>query len=104
MSSIFGNTNLSRSGTGRARQHTPHDPTMSQFKRLSGTSCARPTGFLLHRIKKGTDVPTFVLEFLLARYCVTPATHLSQDALQADRLTQRGPLGGAGILLAVDWR
>ena len=24
---------------------------------------------LLHRIKKGTNVPTFVLEFLLARYC-----------------------------------
>jgi ATP-dependent Lon protease len=23
---------------------------------------------LLHRIKKGTNVPTFVLEFLLARY------------------------------------
>lgn len=26
---------------------------------------------LLHRIKKGTNVPTFVLEFLLARYCAT---------------------------------
>ncbi len=24
---------------------------------------------LLHRIKKGTNVPTFVLEFLLARFC-----------------------------------
>ena len=24
---------------------------------------------LLHRIKKGTNVPTFVLEFLLAKYC-----------------------------------
>ena len=23
---------------------------------------------LLHRIKKGTNIPTFVLEFLLARY------------------------------------
>ena len=26
---------------------------------------------LLHRIKKGTNVPTFVLEFLLARFCAT---------------------------------
>ena len=26
---------------------------------------------LLHRIKKGTNVPTFVLEFLLARYCAS---------------------------------
>ena len=27
--------------------------------------------YLLHRIKKGTNVPTFVLEFLLARYCAS---------------------------------
>src|SRR3954465_13361826 len=26
---------------------------------------------LVHRIKKGTNVPTFVLEFLLARYCAS---------------------------------
>ncbi len=26
---------------------------------------------LMHRIKKGTNVPTFVLEFLLARYCAS---------------------------------
>src|SRR6266516_2714609 len=26
---------------------------------------------LLHRIKKGTNVPTFVLEFLLAKYCAS---------------------------------
>ena len=26
---------------------------------------------LLHRIKKGTNVPSFVLEFLLAKYCAT---------------------------------
>ena len=26
---------------------------------------------LLHRIKKGTNVPTFVLEFFLARFCAT---------------------------------
>ena len=28
---------------------------------------------LLHRIKKGTNVPTFVLEFLLAKYCASNA-------------------------------
>src|ERR1700757_1842841 len=26
---------------------------------------------LVHRIKKGTNVPTFVLEFLLAKYCAS---------------------------------
>ena len=26
---------------------------------------------LLHRIKKGTNLPTFVLEFLLAKYCAS---------------------------------
>jgi len=26
---------------------------------------------LLHRIKKGTNVPTFVLEFLLAKFCAS---------------------------------
>ena len=26
---------------------------------------------LVHRIKRGTNVPTFVLEFLLARYCAS---------------------------------
>jgi ATP-dependent Lon protease len=26
---------------------------------------------LVQRVKKGTNVPTFVLEFLLARYCAT---------------------------------
>jgi ATP-dependent Lon protease len=26
---------------------------------------------LLHRIKKGTNAPTFVLEFLLARFCAS---------------------------------
>jgi ATP-dependent Lon protease len=33
---------------------------------------------LLHRIKKGTNVPTFVLEFLLAKYCA------SNDAVEID--------------------
>ena len=26
---------------------------------------------LLHQIKKGTNVPSFVLEFLLAKYCAS---------------------------------
>ncbi len=33
---------------------------------------------LLHRIKKGTNVPTFVLEFLLAKYCA------SNDPMEID--------------------
>jgi ATP-dependent Lon protease len=33
---------------------------------------------LLHRIKKGTNVPTFVLEFLLAKYCA------SDDLMEID--------------------
>lgn len=34
---------------------------------------------LLHRIKKGTNVPTFVLEFLLAKYCASN----SEDEIEA---------------------
>ena len=36
---------------------------------------------LLHRIKKGTNVPTFVLEFLLARYCASDDTAEIQEGL-----------------------
>lgn len=38
---------------------------------------------LLHRIKKGTNVPTFVLEFLLARYCASDAPEEIQEGLEA---------------------
>ena len=38
---------------------------------------------LLHRIKKGTNVPTFVLEFLLARYCASDDTAEIQEGLEA---------------------
>ncbi|MBD0302012.1 MAG: BREX system Lon protease-like protein BrxL, partial [Tolypothrix sp. T3-bin4] len=38
---------------------------------------------LLHRIKKGTNVPTFVLEFLLARYCASDDTSEIQAGLEA---------------------
>lgn len=38
---------------------------------------------LLHRIKKGTNVPTFVLEFLLARYCASDAAAEIQAGLEA---------------------
>lgn len=38
---------------------------------------------LLHRIKKGTNVPTFVLEFLLARYCASDEPAEIHEGLQA---------------------
>jgi ATP-dependent Lon protease len=38
---------------------------------------------LLHRIKKGTNVPTFVLEFLLARYCASNDPAEIQEGLEA---------------------
>ena len=38
---------------------------------------------LLHRIKKGTNVPTFVLEFLLARYCASDEDAEIQGGLEA---------------------
>ena len=38
---------------------------------------------LLHRIKKGTNVPTFVLEFLLARYCASDDEDEIEAGLQA---------------------
>ncbi len=38
---------------------------------------------LLHRIKKGTNVPTFVLEFLLARYCASDDPEEIQAGLEA---------------------
>jgi ATP-dependent Lon protease len=38
---------------------------------------------LLHRIKKGTNVPTFVLEFLLARYCASDDAAEMQAGIEA---------------------
>ena len=38
---------------------------------------------LLQRIKKGTNVPTFVLEFLLARYCASDDEDEIQAGLEA---------------------
>lgn len=38
---------------------------------------------LLHRIKKGTNVPTFVLEFLLARYCASDDEAEIQGGMEA---------------------
>ncbi len=38
---------------------------------------------LLHRIKKGTNVPTFVLEFLLARYCASDDPVEIQEGIEA---------------------
>jgi ATP-dependent Lon protease len=38
---------------------------------------------LLHRIKRGTNVPTFVLEFLLARYCASNEPDEIQAGMEA---------------------
>ena len=38
---------------------------------------------LLHRIKKGTNVPTFVLEFLLARFCASDDPAEIQAGMEA---------------------
>ncbi len=38
---------------------------------------------LVQRIKKGTNVPTFVLEFLLARFCATDDEEDIEDGLEA---------------------
>ena len=38
---------------------------------------------LVHRIKKGTNVPTFVLEFLLARYCASDDEAEIQEGIDA---------------------
>jgi ATP-dependent Lon protease len=38
---------------------------------------------LLHRIKKGTNVPTFVLEFLLARFCASDNEDEIREGLSA---------------------
>ena len=40
---------------------------------------------LLHRIKKGTNVPTFVLEFLLARYCASDDQAEMDAGMEAHR-------------------
>ena len=38
---------------------------------------------LVHRIKKGTNIPTFVLEFLLARYCASDDDSEIQAGMEA---------------------
>ena len=45
---------------------------------------------LVHRVKKGTNVPTFVLEFLLARYCATDDPDEIEAGLQAVNETIQG--------------
>lgn len=44
---------------------------------------------LLHRIKKGTNVPTFVLEFLMARFCASNDEAEIQAGLEAVLATLR---------------
>jgi hypothetical protein len=55
---------------------------------ISLQECLVPVGKvvrkdLLHRIKKGTNVPTFVLEFLLARYCASDEPAEIQAGMEA---------------------
>jgi ATP-dependent Lon protease len=45
---------------------------------------------LVQRVKKGTNVPTFVLEFLLARYCATDDVDEIEAGLQAVQETLQG--------------
>lgn len=45
---------------------------------------------LVQRVKKGTNVPTFVLEFLLARYCATDDLDEIEAGLQAVNETLQG--------------
>ena len=45
---------------------------------------------LVQRVKKGTNVPTFVLEFLLARYCATDDIDEIEAGLQAVNETIQG--------------
>jgi ATP-dependent Lon protease len=45
---------------------------------------------LVQRVKKGTNVPTFVLEFLLARYCATDDPDEIEAGLQAVNETLAG--------------
>ena len=45
---------------------------------------------LLHRIKKGTNVPTFVLEFLLAKYCASNDPDEIQAGMEAVLATLPG--------------
>ena len=37
---------------------------------------------LLQRVKRGTNVPSFVLEFLLAKYCATDDVQEMEDGLK----------------------
>ena len=45
---------------------------------------------LVQRVKKGTNVPTFVLEFLLARYCASDDPDEIESGLQAVTETLQG--------------
>ena len=57
------------------------DPLDIKLNQIFGGKVVRKD--LLHRIKKGTNVPTFVLEFLLARYCASDDPAEIQAGLEA---------------------
>ena len=57
------------------------DALDTQLNRLFDGKVVRKD--LVHRIKKGTNVPTFVLEFLLARYCASDDEAEIQAGMEA---------------------
>ena len=57
---------------------------------------------LLHRIKKGTNVPTFVLEFLLAKYCASN-DQAEMDAGMEAVLSSSDVSEGRGERVSGEW-
>jgi ATP-dependent Lon protease len=59
----------------------PSDPLN---EKLNGTFAGRAVRKdLVHRLKKGTNIPTFVLEFLLAKYCASDDAEEIEQGLKA---------------------
>lgn len=64
--------------------HRPPNPTDVLDNKLNTAFAGKVVRKdLLHRIKKGTNVPTFVLEFLLARYCASDDPAEIQAGMEA---------------------
>ncbi len=61
--------------------YTMTDPTDLKPNEAFEGRCVRKD--LVQRIKKGTNIPTFVLEFLLAKYCATDDPDEIDAGLQA---------------------
>ncbi len=57
------------------------DPLNDKLNEFFGGRAVRKD--LVHRLKKGTNIPTFVLEFLLAKYCATDDPDEIEQGLKA---------------------